>query len=159
MAGAGRRPVSSMRKRCRCSTEFEIRVENRYRPWGPLQWLIDKLSGRQWDLLGSLSTEDRCVAVLGALSPDRLRTSRFLKIIDPSPLPTERFELRYQEIAQCLIELGARPEAFRQVDLVQDIDSIREELNAFLGEAGPDIVLEHVPNSRNRKGIPESAES
>ena len=33
---------------------------NFYRPWGKLEWILNKTHGRIYDLIGCLSTEQRC---------------------------------------------------------------------------------------------------
>lgn len=55
-----------------------------FRPWGAAEWLFPKLPVGEWVVVGSTSTEDRCVAVLHHLSVGAgLREARFLDIEDP----------------------------------------------------------------------------
>lgn len=54
-----------------------------FRPWGFADWLLPKLPVHDWLVVGSVSTEDRCMAVLHHLSIDSgLQEARFLEIKD-----------------------------------------------------------------------------
>lgn len=113
-----------------------------YRPWGPLEWIVPRLPDRTWSMLGVLGTEDRCVATLELLTSERAPLSQFLQIIDPSPSPPAAFRARHLETRAQLIALGAREDAFRSVELLAEIDKIRDELETFLDIATPHVVLD-----------------
>ena len=116
-------------------------VSKTFRPWGPIQWLLPKLPGEKWSLLGVLGTEDRCVATLAALRSN-LRISRLLKILDPHMSPLSAFEGRFNTIQARMEENGVSPVDVRSVDLLQDIDTIRDELASFLTASGSRVVLD-----------------
>ena len=35
-----------------------------YRPFGPLRWIMPRIQLNQWSLVGCLSPEDRCLAII-----------------------------------------------------------------------------------------------
>ena len=66
-------------------------LSTHFRPWGTVDWLLPKLGSKQWTLIGCVSTEDRCNAILSHLSPaNNLKRAAFLEIIDgPSEFEDE----------------------------------------------------------------------
>lgn len=113
-----------------------------YRPWGPLDWLLPRLGARDWSLLGVLGTECRGAATLEMMSTLPLARRRFLHIHDPAPTPRAMFEARYAEMKATMQALGAVSGEFRDVELMADIDMIRDELTNFLGAASQHVVLD-----------------
>ncbi|MFN3818056.1 hypothetical protein [Blastomonas sp.] len=116
-------------------------MPNTYRPWGPLQWVISQLPGDPWSLLGVLGTEDRCVAALNALNTG-LNAKKFFKILDPHMSPASAFDERFVEIQGRLEKEGLLSSDICTVDLLQDIDTIKEELDSFLQQAGHRVIID-----------------
>ena len=56
------------------------------RPFGPVKWILDKLPHiTQWSVLGTIATEDRCLAAAQAVSQSRRASDiTLLKILDPA---------------------------------------------------------------------------
>lgn len=48
-----------------------------------MPWVIDKLEDRNWDFLGCLSTEDRCLGAQQCIPSYQLRTVSYIEVIDP----------------------------------------------------------------------------
>lgn len=115
---------------------------SRYRPWGPLDWVLGKLEKPKWALLGCLGTEDRCEAALKALPAASRAHERFLKILDPEAPPTEPFEPRYAEMQARLIASGCAEEAFRSVPLLASFDTMRGAVDEFLESGATDVILD-----------------
>lgn len=116
-------------------------MTSQFRPWGQLDWLMPKLPGNPWGILGVLGTEDRCVASLEAMGQNVV-ARRFLKILDPHLSPATAFAERFEEIGGRLLAAGAQQNDFREFDLLQDIDSIEDEVRDFIQIAGPRILLD-----------------
>lgn len=112
-----------------------------YRPWGPLEWVVRKLPGEPWGLIGVLGIEDRCIATVAALAGD-LRARRFLKILDPYLSPPAAFKDRFAEMQGRLLAGGTNVAEIREVELLHDIDTMLDELDLFLVVAGPRVVLD-----------------
>src|ERR1700722_8160654 len=103
-----------------------------YRPWGPFDWVLGKLSKPRWSLLGSFNTEDRCEAVLAAFPTGVQASTLFLKVLDPDTPITEPFELRYAEMGARLVAAGCAARDFRDVPLLASLDAIIGIANGFL---------------------------
>lgn len=94
-----------------------------------------------WGLLGVLGTEDRCTALLTAANP-HLKARRFLKIVDPHLAPAAAFEKRFSEIEGRLVAAQTAAADIREVTLLQDIDTMEEEVDAFLASSGSSVILD-----------------
>lgn len=112
-----------------------------FRPWGPLRWLLPKLPVQRWALMGVLGTEDRCTAILPEMA-SWLAAQRFLKIIDPHVSPGGIFDTRLREIERRLLAVGTTTDDIRTVDLLDNIDNMREELELFLAISGPSLIVD-----------------
>ncbi len=78
-----------------------------WRPWGLLEWLLDKISIERWCLLGSLSTEERSLAVIGQLHlRNRLDQAVLMRIIDPPSYFDDITEARLEERFMEMNSLG-----------------------------------------------------
>lgn len=56
-----------------------------YRPWGSLHWLLDKLPGRQWDLVCSLGPEERATACATRFpNAHQLRSATAIRLKSPN---------------------------------------------------------------------------
>ena len=112
-----------------------------FRPWGPFRWLLPKIPVQRWALLGVLGTEDRCTAVLAEMRSTA--TSRhFLEILDPHVSPDQDIAERLQEVRGRLLSHGVRQDEIRTVQLLDSIDTMREEVDHFLAQSGPNVILD-----------------
>jgi hypothetical protein len=102
--------------------------------------LLPKLGQANWDILGVVATEDRCEAILLGLDANSRGVARFLRIEDPGiqTATTERLDAIETRIRGC----GVAAEHIRRADLLADIDTIGEEIAAFLAASGPNVVLD-----------------
>jgi len=113
-----------------------------YRAWGPLRWLLAKLPpSTAWGLLGVLGTEDRCVATLNELGPT-LKGRRFLRIVDPHSSPASAYDDRLDDIQKRILKTRTDAADIRHVNLLQDIDTVIEEVELFLEDNAPNVVLD-----------------
>lgn len=113
-----------------------------YRPWGPLGWMLGKLPNRKWSILGSLSTEDRCVAVLQTVEVPSRASQVFLRILDPDTPVTEPFAQRHAEMQKRMVAAGSPAGAFKDVPLLASFDAMMQTVDAFLAQAGENIILD-----------------
>lgn len=88
-----------------------------------------------------LGTEDRCTATLTATN-SVLHARRFLKILDPHLAPAAAFDARFDEIQGRLVADGTHISDIRAVDLLQDIDTMQDELDLFLANSGSRVILD-----------------
>lgn len=55
-----------------------------YRPWGKLPWVLDRLSQKEWQFLGTLGTEERSLGAFRALQNLNVLTEYgFIRVDDP----------------------------------------------------------------------------
>jgi hypothetical protein len=117
-------------------------MKSEFRPWGQMAWILPKLSLSSWSILGVLGTEERCTALLGALETANISFSRFLHILDPSPFPEADFDARYAERKTALLSAGADASEMPEVELLSDIDTIRDQFDAFKLKASENVILD-----------------
>ena len=113
-----------------------------YRPWGPLRWIDPKLHNPDWSVLGVSGTEDRCLAILQSLPQERRRRSRFLRIEDPEPQDRASYQARLTVVGEAMAVEGVGARLVDCVDLLADIDTMRDTVGAFADQAGPDVLLD-----------------
>jgi len=59
-------------------------LSSKFRPWGQLNWILDKVGIPKWHFIGCVSTEDRCVSAYEILlKNDALAKATFIEIVDP----------------------------------------------------------------------------
>jgi hypothetical protein len=56
--------------------------------------------------------------------------------------PAAAFEARFEEIQARLVAAGVNAEDIRTVDLLQDVDTMEEEINSFLGSSGRRVIFD-----------------
>ncbi len=113
-----------------------------YRPWGPLPWLLGRLPDRRWGVMGSLSTEDRCAAVLTGINRQDRAGLRFVKILDPDQPIDQPFEARHEEMRKRLVTLGCCNGEIVDAELLATIDEMKAEVDAFVAVAGENVILD-----------------
>lgn len=92
-----------------------------YRPWGLLDWVLDRSPSLTWDLFGCLGTEERSLAVARRLRERvGLATETIIRIENPSPSryeseTREAYEKRTREYK----EIGGDPDKVIVQDLLQ----------------------------------------
>lgn len=101
---------------------------------------MPKLGQANWDILGVVATEDRCEAILLELDAASRGMARFLRIEDPG-IQTATTQ-RLDAIETRIMDRGVAEEHIRRADLLADIDTIGEEVAAFLAISGPNVVLD-----------------
>jgi len=109
----------------------------RYRPHGPLRWLLDALpTHSKWDVIGSLGAEARCTTVPCEIrSLDKLESCLLLKVRDqPSPFMDDvakAVEVRRKKMARALGNSFRVIEAELMSDL-PELDPIWDDLESVL---------------------------
>lgn len=116
-----------------------------FRPWGVAKWIFPKLPVNDWLVIGSISTEDRCLSILHHLSPGKeYAQARFLDIDDNDP----SYELADQCRAKRYVNLVRFKTLVGDVGVVSDFklqDSplkIKRYLSTVIGEGFKNIVLD-----------------
>lgn len=112
----------------------------KFRPWGELAWLLNKLNKQNFDLIGCLSTELRCTESFRLLvSLNQLGRCQFLEITDPinSELHDElRIESRLK-----IKTIGA-PISFENHSLLEPAGDIFNFVQRFIDSSDGNIILD-----------------
>lgn len=115
-----------------------------FRPWGELNWLLNKLDPVKWDLLGCISFEERCTSALEILkNADRLASNRFITIIDPLSDVTETIEKKIKESEKFYTDLvGLNQVNIVEKKLFSPNSEIVASINNFFDGASDDVILD-----------------
>jgi hypothetical protein len=116
----------------------------RFRPWGILNWLLDRYPGSaQWSFLGCLGTERRSISAWETLFQlRRLDTYRLLRITDLPSRHAQLFSLRLGERSAEIQSAGGDLTMVRDCELTAEHWRIVEAVNEFAAGAGTSVVLD-----------------
>ena len=112
-----------------------------YRAWGQLSWLTGRLPVKNWSLLGTLGTEDRCTAAHKQIR-NKVVNKLFLQILDPHMSNNGLFLQRYEEIKCRLLAQGVVENEIKTVDLLQDTDTIEDVVKRYMSSSSGQIILD-----------------
>jgi hypothetical protein len=120
-----------------------------FRPWGPLTWLLPRLSPTKWNVLGCLATEERCLATwTTAGSAGRLKSERMLEIHDEHPADANhsRFftatERRIAESRGKYLSSGGKNGRITSFYLADAHARIIDVADEFAERCGPNVVID-----------------
>lgn len=111
------------------------------RPWGNLKWILDKLPKRKWDMIGCISTEDRCLAAIEQEN-QIVDKKMFLLITDPVSHFTVEANQMIQFNTSKYLTLTKAPESIKNFNLFERYNDYVVYLLEFLKTAGADIILD-----------------
>jgi len=118
-------------------------IGNNFRPWGKLNWLIPKLPIVKWDLIGSISTEDRFIATLLELEmAEQINQSLFYTIIDP---PSKDTSIIRDKLAANESKLRVSTKSVIKIEehkLLEPYKEIVDSINAFLKLSSGNIIID-----------------
>lgn len=112
------------------------------RPWGHLDWLLGKVGGADWSLLGCLGTEERSTAVPHHLGRQSFERARLVTIREPQPLDSEAIAARLQNRRNALHERDYGDGDFRDADLLADLDEVRSNLLELLDAGARKLIID-----------------
>ena len=115
-----------------------------YRPWGLLPWVMSKCPHVEWYLLGSLSTEERCLTTWHSLkSSSRLAGSYFTQVVDP---PSPRYDqLRTQKLADRRSDFDSHGGLASTIHLHQLFEKTGDTIQwieDFIAQAAPNVIVD-----------------
>lgn len=99
------------------------------------------MQNEHWSLFGVVATEDRCTATVNAMQ-NKLDSKRFIKIIDPHSEGKPRFDKKFEKVEQQLFDICVDSNEIQIVGLLDDIDTIRDQVENFMVKSNPNIVLD-----------------
>jgi len=115
------------------------------RPWGRLDWVLDRLDPSPWHLISCRGTEDRCFAVLRGLAERNLVSdASLIDIAEPDGHPRSEDIARLKEVRSNELEDGDLSEIATEIfshRLLEPFHLVVEQTKA-IAAAHPRIVLD-----------------
>lgn len=114
-----------------------------FRPWGSLDWILNKCPDIKWDILGAIATEDRWIASWWKLkNTDRINRAYFTHIEDERSHFFERQELKINTQKRKYIALGGDESDIHFHRLLSPNYKIVEISETFLGSSAENLILD-----------------
>lgn len=116
------------------------------RPWGRIEWVLDRLTRDDWSILGCISTEERSVEALRNLGGRGQlgATKFFIEVIEPDGHPSSRLladrkAVRLQELRETCPDVVVEPHDLlekyhRIVEIakrIEEVDSLVVDITAM----------------------------
>ena len=117
------------------------------RPFGPINWILDKLPQiPRWSVLGTIATEDRCLAAAqSAFHSRRASDITLLKILDPVSVTNRH----HKQVAAKLTDLESRARAefgstldVPEIELLCVEQEIGDFVADFLQRCGENVIVD-----------------
>lgn len=115
-----------------------------FRPWGLADWLLPRIPIEDWHVLGTVSTEDRCLSVLSHLNRDagNLRSARFIEIDDLPFELSERCIERRQVNRESIRAILGTSVTISNFNLLDSALLIKRFVLSLVSECGSNIVVD-----------------
>ena len=110
------------------------------RPWGQIDWLLERLAGRSWSLIGCCGTEKRSIALPMYLGRGMFGLAEIVTIRDPDPLDARETEACLRQQHDKLIVEGYSKREIYGADLLTTMEEKRRPLER-IKESGERSVL------------------
>lgn len=111
-----------------------------FRPWGHIDWLLGRLEGKAWSMIGCCGTERRSISLARHLGRAALSHVRMIEIHDPQPLDPAAVEQRLANHRAALAAVGFTAGEIMPAPLVADLDMITSFVSELV-EAGSTSLL------------------
>jgi hypothetical protein len=113
------------------------------RPWGSIEWVIEKLPKRTWSLLGCISPEERSLGLWEYLRSSAKQDKSLLIKIKPSSARyalefADRLQLRLDKLRQ----IGQPSEGITELELFATDAEIVQIVDQFASACGPHVILD-----------------
>ena len=114
------------------------------RPWGRVAWMLDRIEVKQWSILGTLSSEQRGLAVWEALkSRNALAFDHLLRIHPPTSHPRgHELDALVEEEQIRFLERGGEFEHIRDHHLLERHNDIVQAAHDFLQLSTDSVIVD-----------------
>ena len=113
-----------------------------FRPWGHIDWLLDRLSPRRWSLLACCGTEARSIALADHVGRNCLRDVEIVTIYDPEPLDPEANKGRLLLRRKSLEERGYQSSEIHNADLLAGLDTTRGPVDRLAAKGSTRVIID-----------------
>jgi len=115
-------------------------IDNIFRPWGKIDWVMNRMNTKEWYYLGCLSTEERCLAShINLTGKGLLSKSVFFEVVDL--IDTKEHEDLRQANKAKLNHDGVNIRVERH-ELLEPTKLIVSSIYSFLGDSNGNIILD-----------------
>ena len=111
-------------------------LSNIFRPWGHIDWLLPKVKKKHWNVLGCLSTEERCIGVLNSL-PKNI-DGLYLEILDPE---SEYLQRAKEKRADNKVFIPERIN-IQSYNLLVSPRTIKKVITEYIAKYGENIIFD-----------------
>lgn len=113
-----------------------------FRPWGQIDWLLGRLSGRAWSMIGCCGTEKRSIRLARHLGRAALHHVSMIEIHDPQPLDPRAVEERLAEHRTALAATGFAANEIVPAPLVADLDMITGIVTGLVDAGSTSLLID-----------------
>ncbi len=120
-------------------------MDELYRPWGSLHWLLERLPRSRWHLLGALATEDRSLTCWEVLkSQNAIQETRLLEILDfdPQGTHTQTSKVKRDANRERYIRAGGQEGDVERHELFEKHELILGAIQQFVSRNCENVVLD-----------------
>jgi hypothetical protein len=113
------------------------------RPWGPVDWVLERLPKRSWSLLGCHGTEERSLAIWEFLrSSVSTNKSTLVKVAPISNRYANEYVERMKLRDHKLQQIGTPTEPIISIGLFSSDAEIVRIADEFASKSGPDVIID-----------------
>ena len=118
-------------------------LSGQFRPWGQISWVLDRLPKHEWDLIGSLSTQDRCLTTYEVLrARGVLGEVVLLQVLDVGSPYEDTRDAMLDDRRQIFLGLGGELEQIETHDLFERLERLLTSFRGFASRAGGNLMID-----------------
>lgn len=115
---------------------------HKFRPWGELPWLLSKSDALDWNVIGSVSFEDRCHGLLSKFPRNQAIDHLFFNILPPESKVKISQMRKLQFNFTVLEDYGVTKNQAIDIHLLESVDLFLTPLQQFLEGSNGNIILD-----------------
>lgn len=113
-----------------------------FRPWGELSWLLSKSDELVWNIIGSVSFEERCVALQTRIPAGQIDRNLYFNILPPESKIKDTQVQKLRDNLRHLETNGLKQDQIVSVQLLENVNSFLAPLKEFLDKTNGNLILD-----------------
>ena len=113
-----------------------------FRPWGHIDWLIGRLTDRQWSLLACCGTEERSIALPTYLGRGQFAAVEVVAVRDPQPLNRQHTHSRLVCRRKSLLDSGFHAEEIIDAELLGGLERTLEPVGRLAEKGAASVIID-----------------